>query len=383
MDKVIPILTANLFPLWMITANLIARLGGMIILLLIGHAFAPDILGSYFLILAMVGLAVTATQAGTGPLLVRLVQTGSTIKVILTVIVRLLIALVAIMLLATRREFDATMHWPFLIMPVAAALSPDWVISARTEFPRLGLITVIAQLAGIGMALLAVATNNNAILFAITPMISVGAFIAAICFAMRSQISRQSFIASQELGCKQTIGLIGFTLLAGFLPNLDFVLLGNGDDTLFLAQRVFLFCAGLITAISATLFAKQQSGLVREFWLFAPMICVTATLLIFPVQVAHLIYATPDSGLISILRSGAFWPLLLAVIARQCLVLQETGHAIWLGWLLLIALLASSTLIPEPLETFDVIMAAQMRLALISLILAGSQIWLVRKGAYP
>lgn len=381
MDKVIPVLTANLFPLWMIGATLIARLGGMIILLLIGHAFAPDILGAYFSILAMVGLAVTATQAGTGPLLIRLAQAGALKKAALIVIVRLLIAITAMIVLVSRPEFSGARHWPFLIMPIAAALSPDWVISARTAFSRLGQIAVIAQLIGIGAALLAVTTNNTAILFTIAPMISLGAFVASIYFAVRSQTSRQAFPGSQELDSKQTIGLIGFTLLAGVLPNLDFIVLGNGEDTLFLAQRVFLFCAGLMTAISATLFAKQQAGIVRDLWLCAPPACVTAALLIFPVQVAHLIYASADTNLVSILQTGAFWPLLCAVIIRQCLVLQETGHAIWLGWLLLIALLASAPLFPKPLATHDLIMVSQIRLGLLSLILAGCQRWLRPTGA--
>ena len=382
-DKIILAITANLFPLWMVGANLIARLGGMIILLLIGHGFAPDILGGYFAILAMTGLAVTATQAGTGPLLIRLVQTGAHTTAILVVTLRLLVAFAAIALLVTRPEFDLPIHWPFVIMPIAAALSPDWIITARTAFSRLGQIAVIAQLAGIGAAFLAVATNNNFILFTIAPAISVAAFTASICFAARLRSKPQTRLVAPAPDIKQTCGLIGFTLLAGFLPNLDFVLLGDGSHALFLAQRVFLFCAGLITAIAATLFAKRQEGPVRECWLFVPMASVTILLLFFPDLIAHLIYAAPDMHLVAILRTGAFWPLLLAIIIRQCLVLQESGRVIWLGWLLLILLFVTLPLFSEPMKTpgllANLMIIAQIRLGVLCVILAGCQVWLMRK----
>ena len=74
----------RLYPLWLLIANLVARLGGMVILLLIGHHFAPDQLAGYFTALATIGLVVTIAQAGCGPLLIRLYQTRQ-MKVVLAI----------------------------------------------------------------------------------------------------------------------------------------------------------------------------------------------------------------------------------------------------------------------------------------------------------
>ncbi|WP_336081888.1 hypothetical protein [Thalassospira sp. CH_XMU1448-2] len=375
MDKVISIVAGNLFPLWLVGANLIARLGGMIILLLIGHSFSPEILGSYFTMLATAGLAVTATQAGSGPLLIRLMQGGALPKALFVVAIRLLIAGLAVSILVSRPEFELNMHWPFLIMPVAAALSPDWVIAARTEFGHLGKIALIAQATGITFAVIAAEQTNDFLLFTIAPVISFTAFLSAIFLALRPTTSRRKPVNADALDIRQSIGLIGFTLLAGFLPNLDFVLLGNGEHSLFLAQRIFLFCGGLVAAISATFFAKQHGGLARDLWFFVPMSLVSLALLVGPDQIANLIYGSSEATLISVLQNGAFWPLLLALVTRQCLILQETARAAWVGWFLLFMLVGSAAILPNHQDAIELIITCQLRLAAIYIVLSAFPFW--------
>jgi len=157
--------------------------------------------------------------------------------------------------------------------------------------------------------------------------------------------------------------------LAGCFPNLDFVLLGQDNHALFMAQRVFLFCAGLLAAIASTLFAKRQSGALRDVWLLLPMAVISLLLMVLPHQVAMFIYATPSHELIEVLQHGALWPIFLALLTRQILTLQEMPHAAWLGWICLIVLIITAFLISPILAATDVILVAQYRLGLLILIL--------------
>ncbi len=369
MDKPRHALSHSLYPLWLVSANLISRLGGMIILVLVGHVFASDMLGSYFSMLALVGLAVTATQAGSGPLLIRFAQSNRLQLAWGGVAIRLLIAMIATTIVMITTAEPLAIYWPLILMPMAAALSPDWMIAARTEFSRLGAIAVIAQLAGILMAIWAVMLDHAIALFAIAPSISIAGLIASSVFAVNPGKSNPISPVGHSPRRATTFGLIGFTLLAGCLPNLDFVLLGQDNHALFMAQRVFLFCAGLLAAIASTLFAKRQSGVLRDVWLLLPMAAISLILMVSPHQVAMLIYATPSPELIEVLQHGALWPIFLALLTRQILALQETPHAAWLGWVCLIVLIATTFLISPILSATDVILVAQYRLGLLILVL--------------
>ena len=369
MDKPRHTLSHYLYPLWLVSANLIARLGGMIILVLIGHAFSSEMLGSYFSMLALIGLAVTATQAGSGPLLIRFAQSGRHRFAWGGVAIRLLIAMIATAIVMITTDDPFTTYWPLILMPIAAALSPDWMIAARTEFSRLGAIAVIAQLAGILMALWAVMFDHSIVLFAIAPSISVAGLIASSVLAVKPSKLQLTSSPCHTPSRVTTFGLIGFTLLAGCLPNLDFVLLGQDNHALFMAQRVFLFCAGLLAAIASTLFAKRQSGALRDVWLLLPMAVISLLLMVLPHQVAMFIYATPSHELIEVLQHGALWPIFLALLTRQILTLQEMPHAAWLGWICLIVLIITAFLISPILAATDVILVAQYRLGLLILIL--------------
>ncbi|MEQ8285988.1 hypothetical protein [Thalassospira sp.] len=362
-------LSQTLYPLWFVGANLVARLGGMIILVLIGHAFASDMLGAYFSMLALVGLAVTATQAGSGPLLIRFAQSNQYRFALGIVIIRLLIAVIATAIVMITTPEPLTTYWPLILMPMAAALSPDWKIAARTEFSRLGAIAVIAQLVGISTAIWAVMFDHAIALFAIAPSISISGLIASSVLAVHPRKPQPAFFPGHTPSRTTTYGLIGFTLLAGCLPNLDFVLLGQDNDALFMAQRVFLFCAGLLAAIASTLFAKRQSGTLRDVWLLFPMAAISLVLMGAPDQVAMLIYAAPSPELVAVLQQGALWPLLLALLTRQILTLQEMANAAWLGWLCLIVLIATALLISPITAATDVIVFAQYRLGLLIVVL--------------
>ncbi|MEQ8390966.1 MAG: hypothetical protein RIB30_08220 [Thalassospira sp.] len=369
MDKPRQTLSHSLYPLWLVSANLIARLGGMIILVLIGHAFASNMLGTYFSILALVGLAVTATQAGSGPLLIRFAQSNQYRFALGIVIIRFLIAVIttAIVMISTNQPLAT--YWPLILMPMAAALSPDWMIAARTEFSRLGAIAVLAQLAGISMAIWAVMFDHAIALFAIAPSISIAGLIASTVLAVIPSKPHPAFPPDHTPSRSTTFGLIGFTLLAGCLPNLDFVLLGQDNHALFMAQRVFLFCAGLLAAIASTLFAKRQSGTLRDVWLLFPMATITLVLMGAPDQVAMLIYAAPSPELVAVLQHGALWPLLLALLTRQILTLQEMQTAAWLGWACLVVLIATALLKSPITAATDVIVFAQYRLGLLVVVL--------------
>lgn len=354
----------------MISANVIARLGGMVILILIGHAFADEIFGTYFALLATVGLAVTATQAGSGPLLVRLAQAKQMHQAVFVMAIRLAIALAATVAVISISDQPITLYWPLLLMPIAAALAPDWLIAARTDFSKLSIIAVCGQLTGIMVAVYATWTQANISLFAIAPAISIASLMLGILFACQSNIP---ILAQSDTSPSSRAGLIGFTLLAGFLPNLDFVLLGNGDETVFLAQRIFLFCAGLIAAITATLFAKRETGAARDIWLITPMAAVSGMLLLWPNVVAQLIYADPGLQLIELLQIGAFWPVLMACVTRQILILQENSNAAWLAWFCLLGMIGTAFTMPQAHTSSEVIVLVQLRLAILALVLMAWQ----------
>lgn len=370
-------LSGHLYPLWMIAANLVSRLGGTIILVLIGHAFAPTTLAPYFAMLAMVGLAVTATQAGSGPLLIRLAQAGRFGAAVRIVGLRIGLALAGILWIMSQAGHDLLLYWPLLLLPVSASLSPDWVIAARTGFSRLALIAVLAQLAGIAMAVFVTYHRDPAMVFAIAPAISVTSLIASGVLAFlpethpHHRTDQDSPTPAKPDGGKTAFGLIGFTLLAGFLPNLDFVLLGDGQDRIFMAQRVFLVAAGFLAAISGALFARRQTGKARDLWLVPPMAVVSAVLFWFPEMVGGLVFASPDADLVALIQSGAFWPVLFALVTRQVLILQETPPARWLGWACLFGLIATAALLPVPAGAEDILVLMQLRLVVLIAVFHG------------
>ncbi|NIZ01284.1 hypothetical protein [Thalassospira lucentensis] len=368
MDRI----TQSLYPVWLIAANLTARLGGMMILLILGHGFAADQLGSYFNMLAIIGLGVTCAQAGTGPLLIRLQQAQKHHWALAFVGLRVLIALTAVLWITFKTNGDIAplgQYWPLLLIPITAALSPDWVISARTEFSRFSVIALVAQTSGIIIATSAALFGDPHLLFAVAPTISIASFVASIVFA---------FLPTQAATPQQTkrpspaptpswqacFGLIGFTLFAGLLPNLDFVLLAS-DSTLFLAQRVFLICAAFLAAISSALFAKQQSDHLRDIWLLGPMAGASLLLWVWPGLVAGVIYTDPSDELISLLQTGALWPVLLALLSRHILILQENPAAMWVGWLCLCGLLVSAAFLTSPTDAKEVLVFMQLRLGVV------------------
>ncbi|BDW88142.1 hypothetical protein [Thalassospira tepidiphila] len=347
---------------------MIARLGGMAILVLIGHAYSESDLGTYFQLLAMVGLAVTATQAGSGPLLVRLAQNAAFGQAIHVVATRFLIAGFAAILIVTTTSVPLALYWPLILIPFAAALSPDWMIAAKTRFSRLGMIAVIGQACGIMVAVWASLNPSDVALYLISPAVSLASLALATAFAFEQSSTKAPMAPTGSV-----FGLVGFTLLAGFLPNLDFVLLGTDSDPLFLAQRVFLFCAGLIAAIASTLFAKNEVGQIRDIWLLAPMVLIAGLLLFLPGKLADLFFASPSDDLITILQIGAAWPVLMAFIARQILILQEISAVKWLGWGCLALMIISALAMPPRDLAPDIMMLIELRLACLVLVLMACQ----------
>lgn len=365
----------RLYPLWMIGANMIARLGGMAILVLIGHAYSEADLGTYFQLLAMVGLTVTATQAGSGPLLVRLAQNAAFGQAMHVVATRFLIAGVASILIVTTTSVPFAQYWPLILIPFAAALSPDWRIAAKTRFSQLGMIAVIGQACGIMVAVWASLNHSDLTLYLISPAVSLASLALATAFAFAFAFEQTPSHSTNAEPARKScaFGLIGFTLLAGFLPNLDFVLLGTDSDPLFLAQRVFLFCAGLIAAIASTLFAKNEVGQMRDIWLLAPMVLIAGLLLFLPGKLADLFYTSPSDDLITILQVGAAWPVLMAFIARQILILQEISAVKWLGWGCLALMIITAFVMPPRDLAPDIMKLIEVRLACLVLILLACQ----------
>ncbi|WP_339860181.1 hypothetical protein [Thalassospira alkalitolerans] len=377
MDSFLPKLSA-LYPLWLLAANFVSRLGGMIILLVIGHHFKPDQLADYFTTLATIGLVVTATQAGCGPLLIRLYQGHQFRTSTQIILLRLMIAGVGITTALTLTDIGFS---PVLLMPIAAALAPDWIISGRGQLGKIALIAVFGQLAGIASALIAMITGNSFALFAIAPTISLASLLAAGILAFHPTASPPNNrlpLAKPEpiaINRYRAVNLIGFTLLAGALPNLDFVLLGeklgqNEQANLILAQRVFLIAAAMIASLSAALFAKRQSGLLRDIWLMAPALAITAILFLSPDTIAHLIFDAPPAGLPDLLRVGAPWPFLLAILARQILISQEIDNRLFPGWICLVVLILSGVMLPVFGTAENTLIVMQMRFGFCLIVLA-------------
>lgn len=352
----------RLYPLWLLIANLVARLGGMVILLLIGHHFAPDQLAGYFTALATIGLAVTIAQAGCGPLLIRLYQTSQIKMIVGICTLRVALAFVATAFVITTTDIPLS---PILLMPLTAALAPDWIITGRGQLSKIALIAVFGQIAGVVIAIIAIATDSNLALFAIAPAVSLASLIAGSLFALREQAPQQTAVS--KLTRNHVINMIGFTLLAGALPNLDFVLLGQNlpdaaHDNLMLAQRIFLITAAIIASISAALFAKRQAGLLRDIWLVTPPLAMTAILLFIPETLVLLFYGTTNADLVTLLHTGAFWPVLLAMISRQTLISQETENRLFPGWLCLALLVFSGAVLPAFTQEADAMIVMQLRL---------------------
>ncbi len=359
-----------IYPLWMLSANLITRLGGMIILLLIGHHFAPDQLGAYFAAVATIGLAVTIAQAGCGLLLIRLYQANQRRAAFALCALRLTLAIAATAFVVIMTDIPPS---PILLMPMVAAIAPDWIITGRGQLSKIALIAVLGQIAGITVAFVAIVTQSNLALFTIAPAISLASLIAGALLALRDHASHPTAIT--KITHSQMINLIGFTLLAGALPNLDFVLLGQNlpntaHANLMLAQRIFLITAAIIASISAALFAKKQAGLLRDIWLIAPPLAMTATLLMLPETLALLFYGTVNVNLVALLRTGAFWPVLLAMVSRQILISQETENQLFPGWICLALLVVSGVLLPTSPHETDAVIIMQLRLSLCLILIA-------------
>ena len=254
---------------------------------------------------------------------------------------------------------------PILLMPLAAALATDWIITGRGQLSQITLIAVLGQVAGVVIAIIAIATDSNLALFAIAPAVSLTSLIAGSLFALREQAPQQTAVS--KLTRKYVINIIGFTLLAGALPNLDFVLLGQNlpdgaRDNLMLAQRIFLITAAIIASISAALFAKRQAGLLRDIWLITPPLAITAILLFIPETLVLLFYGTTNADLVTLLRTGAFWPVFLAMISRQTLISQETENRLFPGWLCLALLIFSGPVLPAFTHEVDTMIVMQLRL---------------------
>jgi hypothetical protein len=350
----------------MIGANMVARLGGMVILVLIGHSYSQDTLAVYFQLLAMFGLAVTATQAGSGPLLVRLAQCHDFRAARLIMALRALIAVLASALIIATTDMPLAQYWPLILVPLAAALAPDWMIAAKTRFSRLAMVAVTGQLFGLSVAVWAWLTHAPLALYLIAPAISLASLVLVTLFAFTPSSSHCVDTGSVLKG--RATGLVGFTLLVGVLPNLDFVLLGTATSPIFLAQRVFLFCAGLSAAVASTLFAKQQTGLLRDIWLLLPMTLIAGLLFVFPEKAANLVYSAPSDDLVHVLRIGAAWPLLFALLTRQILILQELSAVKWVGWVCLFLMACSAFVTPPftaPTDTMVLIVTRMVGLVMI------------------
>ncbi len=262
---------------------------------------------------------------------------------------------------------------PILLMPMVAAIAPDWIITARGQLSKIALIAVLGQIAGITVAFVAIVTQSNLALFAIAPAISLASLIAGALLALRDHATHPTAIT--KITRSPMINLIGFTLLAGALPNLDFVLLGRNlpdaaHANLMLAQRIFLITAAIIASISAALFAKKQAGLLRDIWLIAPPLAMTAILMMLPKTLALLFYGTVNADLVALLRTGAFWPVLLAMVSRQILISQETENQFFPGWICLALMVVSGVLLPASPHETDAVIIMQLRLSLCLLLIA-------------
>ncbi len=361
-------------PLWMIASTVLNRAGGFLIILILGHGFAPDVLADYFAALVAIGVAVSFAQAGCGPLLVRLAQYRQSWSVALIVMVRVTIASIAIALIAPTLPPRA---WPVLIMPLAASLSPDWLVSARLQFNKILLIGALGQVAGIMVALYAaILTTMPAWLYATAPAISLTSGLASLYFALgKTNTAAPSAATSpRHLPAKRWPQLIIFTLLAGLLPNIDMALLpaslpSGAQNALLLVHRVLLISAALIAAISSVLFAQNRQGGGRDKWLLWPALGMAMTLIIFPQLALTLLFGHSGDAETGLLRMAAFWPLLLALVSRQFLVLQEQSGHFRTACLAGLILLTGAVIIPLCESAANILMAMNIKLAFLAIAL--------------
>ncbi|MFH1805428.1 MAG: hypothetical protein ABID63_11130 [Pseudomonadota bacterium] len=310
-------------PVWMMAATVLARAGGLVILLILGRHFSADLLAPYFNALIMVGVGVTIVQAGCGPLLVRLAQTAQHRILLVLLGVRLILAGMVIVILAPLLPLAT---WPVLLMPICAALAPDWLMTARLQFSRLTLLAAIAQLAGIAMAAMAVGSDSANGLVWCAPMISLAACLGAGCFAIFK--SPLPVPKTDPLPTRTIMTLVLMTLLSGLLPNLDVALLAgklsSADHTaLMMVHRLVLLASALFAGIASALFAQKSNGWRRDVWLLLPGVLIALPMLILPDMVIRLIYQYPVAGLAELLRIASLWPLLTGLVLRQILVWQE------------------------------------------------------------
>ncbi|WP_339780026.1 hypothetical protein [uncultured Thalassospira sp.] len=363
----------NRAPLWMIAATVLNRAGGWIMVLILGHAIAPGLLADYFSAIVTIGVAVSLTQAGCGPLLVRLAQNRQRQAIIAIVMLRIGLALTAIVLLAPRLPPVA---WPVLIMPLAAALSPDWIITARLQFHRILAIGSLGQIAGIAIALYAsTSANGVAWLYACAPAISLTSCLASAFGAGsgRHDIAQNAGASANTLNIKIWPQLVLFTLLAGLLPNIDIAFVQSalppGDhDVLMLVHRLLLLCAAGFSAISGVLFAQKQTGAGRDIWLLLPASFIALGLLVLPDTALTLLFGHSTEQSADILRIAAPWPLLLALVLRQVLILQEHPGHLPLAALALAICVSSAWALAQLGSASSILVAMNTKLAVLAVL---------------
>lgn len=358
-------------PLWLIASTVLNRVGGLIILLILGHGFAPDLLARYFAALVAIAVAVSLTQAGCGPLLVRLAQNRQWQSVGLIVMLRLIIAGIAIALIAPNL---ATVAWPVLIMPLAASLSPDWLVTARLQFHKILIIGALGQAAGILVALYATTFATAPFwLYATAPAISLTSGLASFFFAF-DKPNCPAPPPTGHLPANIWPQLIGFTLLAGLLPNMDMALLPatlptTERDALLLVHRLLLLAAALITAISGVLFAQNRQDKIRDIWLLLPALGISLGFMLLPHIALNLLFGHSGEDETALLRIAAFWPLLLALVSRQFLVLQEQSGHFGTACLAGLVILAGAAVIPHCESATAIILVMNIKLTVLALTL--------------
>ena len=96
---------------------------------------------------------------------------------------RFLIAGFTSILIVTTNSVPLAQYWPLILIPIAAALSPDLMIAAKTRFSRLGMIAVIGQGCGIVVAVWASLSQSDLALYLIVPAVSLTSLALAIAFA--------------------------------------------------------------------------------------------------------------------------------------------------------------------------------------------------------
>lgn len=336
----------------MIATIALSRAGGFVILLLLGREFPASTLGDYFTALAVIGVCTSIAQAGCGAFLVRLAQSRRFKAAFILTGLRLLIAIAAITVIAPHLPSHT---WPVLLMPVAAAMSPDWLISADLRFYRLTLIAATAQLVGIIIAAMAVSHHSPLWLVWCAPGVSMASCLASICFALTTiHIAPAKQTSDRtKIDLRPCLQLICFTLLAGLIPNFDVSLLapklsGQAHDALMLVHRLLLLSSALMAAIFSVLFAQRRTDRWREIWLFIPPLLIALPILMFPDFVISLIYrdtSIPDISLL--MRLIVPWMIVMALILRQILVVQERANGLPLAISMLGAFLVSGFILSQ------------------------------------